>query len=366
MLNKDQIESYFNRVYQLAEKGRGKVAPNPMVGAVVVKNNTIIAEGYHTKHGAPHAERVALQKAANKAKGATLFVNLEPCSHHGMQPPCTDIIIESEIEAVYFSVRDPNPLVQDTDSVELLRKNEIKVHYGFFDEKEHRFNEVFYKNVKENMPFVTTKTASSLDGKLATAKGESQWITGVKSRELVHKLRSEATAVIVGVNTVVKDNPSLNVRLEKKRINQPYRVIVDGKGKTPVNSKVIEQNDDQKTILVLNDDTPTKIINKFKNKGIEVLLIKHKNERPNIKELLKALYKRGIYSVLVEGGGEINHAFLPFTDKFYLFYAPIIIGGHNSIPSFGGSDIKTLSQAYSLKEITNEIIGEDILITAYK
>jgi len=366
MLNREQIEGFFQQLYKLAEKGKGKVAPNPMVGALLVKNGKVIAEGYHSKKGAEHAERVAIEKAGKKAKGATLFVNLEPCSHYGDQPPCVDLIVDAGIEVVYFSVRDPNPLVKKRDSVAFLRSKEIKVHYGFFDEHEYRFNEVFYKNIKEKMPFVTIKAASSIDGKIATAKGESKWITGDSARDVVHELRNVNHAILIGVGTVIKDDPQLTTRIKnKKRTSDPYRIVLDGTGRTPVKSGIIQNNEDGKTIVVLSDTVSKSVQNKYLKLGAEVLLIKEKNGRPDIKVLLKLLYKIGICSLLVEGGSEVNAAFLPYTDKFMLFISPRIIGGKGAFPVFGGKDINSLSKALTLSDVACEKTGEDFLFTAY-
>jgi len=366
MLNREQIEGFFQQVYKLAEKGRGKVAPNPMVGAILVKNGKVIAEGYHSKYGAEHAERVAIEKAGKKAKGATLFVNLEPCSHHGNQPPCVDLIVEAGISTVYFSVRDPNPLVKKKDSVTFLREQDIKVHYGFFDEYEYRFNEVFYKNIKEKMPFVTIKGASSIDGKIATAKGESKWITGDSSRDIVHELRNVNHAILIGVGTVIKDDPKLTTRIKnKKRTTDPYRIVMDGAGRTPTNSGIIKNNEDGKTIIVLKDSVPKSVQNKYLKLGAQVLLIKEKNGRPDIKTLLRLLYRIGICSLLVEGGSEVNAAFLPFADKFMLFISPRIIGGKGAYPVFGGKDISALSKAVDLVDVDCEKLSEDFLFTAY-
>lgn len=367
MLNREQIDEFFQQVYKLAEKGRGKVAPNPMVGAILVKNGKVIAEGYHSKYGAEHAERVAIEKAGKEAKGATLFVNLEPCSHLGNQPPCVNLIVEAGISAVYFAVRDPNPLVKKNDTVSFLREKDIKVHYGFFDEYEYRFNEVFYKNIREKMPFVTIKGASSIDGKIATAKGESKWITGDSSRDIVHELRNVNHAILIGVGTVIKDDPKLTTRIKnKKRTVNPYRIILDSAGRTPVDSGIIKNNDDGKTIIVLSESVPKSVGKKYLNLGAQVLLIKETEDgRPDIKTLLKLLYKIGICSLLVEGGSEVNAAFLRHADKFMLFISPRIIGGKGAFPVFGGRDIGTLSRAVNLVDVQCEKLAEDFLFTAY-
>ncbi len=366
MLNTEQINNYFQRVYQLAEKGRGLVAPNPMVGALVIKDGQIIAEGYHSRFGSEHAEKVALTKAGELAKGATLFVNLEPCTHYGKQPPCTDIVISSGISELYFAMRDPNPLVREIDGVKLLQQKGVKVHYGFWEDHERRFNEVFYKNIEKKLPFVAVKVAVSLDGKIATAKGESKWITGNESRQYVHRLRNEYMGVFVGVNTVIRDNPQLNVRLDnKKKVNSPYRIILDGHGRTPISSNIIQSNQDKKTIVVLSDNVTDTIKKKFLKAGVELLIVKQKAGRPEVAQLLKQLYSKGIFSILVEGGSEVNSSFLPYTDKFYLFYAPLVIAGKDSISSFGGESTKALNKALHLKELSWEKIGEDLLVKGY-
>jgi len=366
-------ENYLNKCFDLALKGKGLVSPNPLVGCVITKDSQLIASGYHKKFGSYHAEVDALLKLSkNKdsvsedcAHGATMYLNLEPCNHYGKQPPCTEAIIKAGIKHVIFSMKDPNPLVTKNDSIKILKKANVKVSFGLLSEEAKRLNQFFVKNVACKEPFFILKTASSLDGKIATAKGQSKWITSSTSRNFVQELRYSVDAVLVGANTIIEDNPELTVRL-KDRKKDIYRIILDTQARIPLKAKVIINNKDKKTIIVLGENISKKKIKTFKDRGVTVLLapINKASQKIDIKKLSKLLYKLSICSVLVEGGGTINEAFLRsgVLDEYYGFIAPKFIGGKESLTSIEGNGITDLKNAFLLKEFTVESLGEDILV----
>ncbi len=366
-------DKYMKRVLELAAKGKGRTSPNPMVGAVIVKSGRIIAEGYHRKAGTPHAEVVALKKAGAKAKGATLYVNLEPCCHTDKKtPPCTKAIIQSGIGKVVIAIKDPNPKVSGR-GIRELGKAGIMAETGIMKLEAQELNKAFIKFITKKKPFVILKIAQSLDGKIATAKGESKWITGKKARNLVHKLRNEVDAVLVGINTVKKDNLSLDCRIRGGR--NPYRVIVDSRLQIPLNSKVLRHKD-AKTIVATTKKGSKNKIASVKKRGAHVLIIDSPIRKKtstkvsngvNLKSLMKALGKLDISSVMIEGGSSINASALAdgIVDNLMIFIAPMIIGGTDSILSIGGKSPASLSKALRMKNIHVKKIGEDILFEGY-
>lgn len=367
-------EDYIRRCFNLAKFGTGKVAPNPLVGAVIVKNGEVIAEGYHRAHGEAHAERAAILKLVTKgvvnhcASGASLYVSLEPCNHHGRTPPCTEMIIEAGIKKVFFAVRDPNPKVAKNDSVKILKKAGIQVNYPILEKEAKELNRIFFKNILKKEPYYILKTAMSLDGKIATRTGESKWITSEKSRQLVHELRFAADAILVGVNTIIKDNPELTVRLPKKE-KAIYRIILDTNGRIPKNAKVIKQNKDKKTLLVVSEQLLPGKLAELKKLNVALLLapVDKKTQQLDLKKLSKMLFELSICSVLIEGGSTVIDSFVRanLLDEYYCFIAPKIIGGKNSPTTVGGHGFANLKEARKLKfkEITK--IGQDTLIHAY-
>lgn len=355
---------YMKHAIKLAKRAMGRTSPNPLVGAVVVKDGEIISQGYHKRAGMPHAEIEALKAAGERARGADLYTNLEPCNHFGRTPPCTQAIIEAGISRVFIGMRDPNPSVKG-GGAEYLKAHGITVEVGILEEECKRLNEIFIKYVTSGMPFVILKLAASLDGKIALANGESKWITNEKSRKYVHSLRNRLDAVLVGIGTVLKDDPQLTARLPGAK--QPIRIVLDTHLRIPLSAKVLNTDLPAKTLIVTGPEASNDKINNIKEKGAYVMEIGLKNGVINLKELLLKLGEREITSILVEGGASIAASFLKekLIDKFYFFYAPKIIGGHHSIPMIGGRDINSMDQAIHLKELSIRRFGEDVLITGY-
>ena len=346
------------KVLRLAAKAAGMTSPNPMVGAVLVKNGKLIAEDYHRKPGTPHAEALVIQKAGEKARAAILYVNLEPCCHTDKRtPPCTKAIINAGIKKVVIGMKDPNPKVAGK-GIEELEKAGIKIISGILEEKAKKLNEAYIKYITTRKPFVILKVAMTLDGKIATPEGESKWITGEKAREKVRRLRSSVDAIITAIGTVKADNPRLTARIKGKK--DPLRIIIDPALETPLDSRIL--NAPPETIII-TEDTGNKA-NKIEEAGIKLI---HYTGRLDLKWLMEKFGKMDITSVLIEGGSSLNSHALEdgIVDKVMFFIAPKIIGGKDSFPAVGGKVFRKLSEAYKLKDINVKRIGEDILIEGY-
>jgi diaminohydroxyphosphoribosylaminopyrimidine deaminase/5-amino-6-(5-phosphoribosylamino)uracil reductase len=359
-------KKYMQRCLTLAKKAGGLTSPNPMVGAVVVKNNTIIGEGFHTRAGFPHAEVEALKQAGKEARGATLYVNIEPCCHFGKTPPCTDMIIKSGIKSVFIGMQDPNPLVSG-NGIKQLQQAGISVEQGLLKTEASRLNEVFIKYITKKRPFVVLKTAISLDGKIATFTGESKWITGEKARKFAHTLRSYYDAVLVGIGTVLKDDPLLTLRGSLKNIRQPVRVIVDSSAKIPIECQLLKTTKNMRTIIAVTKNAVASKLKKLTNTGAEVLLTQSQNDRVNLDDLLNKLGSMGITSMLVEGGGEINASFIDsdLVDKLLIFIAPKIIGGREGVSFVQGKGVSHLRECSLYERPRIKRMGEDILLETY-
>ena len=342
----------------------GRVSPDPYVGAVVVKNNKIIAKGYHGEVATPHAESWALKKAGEKARGATLYVNLEPCCHYGNNPPCADLILSCGIKEVVVAMQDPNPLVNGK-GIKKLRKHGVKVRVGLLEKQAKLLNEVFIKNITTSLPFVVLKEAQTLDGKIATRTGNSRWVSSVDTQKFAHSLRNVYDAILCGVNTVLLDDPKLTTRLAIK-IKNPIRIILDSKARTPLNSNVLNVKE-ARTIIVVGPKAPKKKVKAIEAKGAEVLKINALNGKINVQMLLKKLGKMKITSVLVEGGGEVAASFLEkgLVDKAHFIFAPKIFGGRDAKTGVEGTGVKLPSQALMLKDLEVSRLGPDILISGY-
>ena len=356
--------TYMQIALKLAAKARGRTSPNPLVGAVVVKGGEIISSGYHRKAGTAHAEVIALRRAGPLARGATLYVNLEPCCHTDKRtPPCTKAIIEAGIKKVVVAMADPNPSVSGR-GLRALRRAGITTELGVLGKEARKLNEVFITYIKTRRPFVILKIAQSLDGKIATARGESKWITGSKARKAVHTLRSSADALLVGRGTVEKDNPSLDCRIDGGR--NPYRVIVDSSLSIPIQSKVLHHNDG-KTIIATTKQASKNKISRIEKLGCMVLIVKNKNSRVDLQSLMQKLGKLEITSVMIEGGSSISASALQsrIVHKVMFFTAPKIIGGADSIPSIGGNSPARLSNALALKDLQTSRVGDDVLLEGY-
>lgn len=350
---------------KLAEKGRGRTSPNPMVGAVVVKDGNVIGRGFHEKIGTPHAEIMAINKATKSTKGATLYINLEPCNHQGRTPPCTDTIIKSGIKKVVVGVEDPNPVVSGR-GIKKLKEAGIDVKLGVLEEESKKLNEAYIKYITTGKPFVILKVATSLDGKIATRNGESQWITGEVSRKTVHQLRNEVDAVLVGIGTVFMDNPRLSTRLNIPDSRDPLRIIVDSLLRIPSKANVFNNDSKEKTIIVTTQFAPADKIKLLEDKA-KVIVIKSKDRRVNLKGLLKKLGQMGVTSLMVEGGSEINFSILSegLVDKVIFFIAPKIIGGRGAKSPVGGEGVAKLKDAVQLTDISIKRFEDDIMVEGY-
>jgi len=358
-------EKYMRMALRLAEKAKGRTSPNPMVGAVVVKNGHIIGRGYHRKAGEPHAEAIALKKAGPAAKGATLYVTLEPCSHTNKRtPPCTPLVIRSGIKRVVIAMIDPNPRVSG-GGIRTIRKSGTELVTGVLEAEARKLNEAFIKHVTTKTPFVTLKIAQTLDGKIATASGESKWITGEEAREEGRRLRDINDAILVGINTVLKDNPSLTTRIPGGR--DPIRVIVDSRLRMPLNAKVLIQKSPAKTMIATLSNVPESKIKKLQDIGAEVLTIKSAHGRVDLHDLVKKLGKKDIMSVLIEGGAEVNASALKsnIVDKIVMFIAPTIMTGKDSLCSISGISPKTIDHVIKLRSVTSRFVGHDLMIEGY-
>ena len=342
----------------LARKGAGKVNPNPLVGAVIVNDGKIIGKGYHESYGKAHAEINAFKDAETELiEGSTMYVTLEPCSHYGKTPPCVDQIIENRIKRVVIGMVDPNPLVSGK-GVKKLQEAGIDVTVGILEDKCKKLNEVFIKYITKKKPFVVLKTAMSLDGKISTTSGESKWITDKEARENVHILRNELTAIMIGIDTVIIDNPDGR---------NPIRIVVDSNLRIPYDSKILQTAKKFKTIIATTEKARKEKIHKLKDLGIIVIETKSKNEKVDLKDLMHKLGNQNIDSILLEGGSTLNYSALEsgIVDKILVYIAPKIIGGMKSKTPVGGSGISHLKDAFKVRELSTSIIGKDILLQGY-
>lgn len=355
---------YMGLAKELAKKGIGKVNPNPLVGAVIVKNQEIIGKGYHMAYGKAHAEINAFNNATNDVKGATMYITLEPCSHYGKTPPCVDQIIQKGIKRVVVGSLDPNPLVAG-NGIKRLKEAEIEVEVGVLESECNKVNEVFMKYIVTKRPFVVMKCAMSLDGKISTSSGESKWITGEASRRYVHETRNKLSGIMVGVETVIKDNPELTCRIDNGR--NPVRIIVDSTLRIPLESKVIKETYKAKTIIATTKKASEDKIKTLEDKGVSILIIKLKNERVDLNDLMTKLGELEIDSILLEGGATLNFSALDegIVDKVEIYIAPMIIGGEVSKTPVGGRGVEFLKEAYKLKDLSSKCIGDDILLEGY-
>lgn len=357
-------EFYMREALRIAAYASGRTTPNPLVGAVIVKDNRIVGQGWHRKAGTEHAEIHALHQAGELAKGADIYVTLEPCSHYGKTPPCCQAIIKAGIKRVIVAMTDPNPLVAGNGLKELKAAG-IEVVEGVCRDEAEKLNEVFLKWVVHKMPFVVVKTAMTLDGKIATVSGDSKWITNEKSRKFVHQLRDLYDGILVGIGTVLADNPTLTTRLDHLGKN-PVRIIVDSKARIPLDSIVITDKSAH-TILAVTERASQEKIAALLQVGIEVIVTKEKADQVDLSDLLKILAEKNICSILVEGGSRINYSFFVehLVDKVHCFIAPKIIGGTDAASPIGGKGTFYMKDAYQLNDITTERFDEDILITGY-
>ncbi|MDI7258945.1 MAG: bifunctional diaminohydroxyphosphoribosylaminopyrimidine deaminase/5-amino-6-(5-phosphoribosylamino)uracil reductase RibD [Thermodesulfobacteriota bacterium] len=356
-------EHWMRRALRLAARGRGRTSPNPMVGAVLLKDGKVIGEGYHKRAGESHAEIIAIKRAGNAARGATLYINLEPCSHYGKTPPCAHALIEAGMKRVVVGMEDPNPLVKGR-GMEALRKAGLDVETGILEEECRRLNEAFCKYILKKEPFVMMKIASTLDGKIATQRGESKWITGEASRRFVHRLRDQVDGLLVGIGTILKDDPMLTARIRGGR--DPYRIVLDSRLRIPEGARVVVTSP-AKTIIATTELAPVERREALEKNGVRVLILDSTQERVNLRSLLSKLGEMEMMSLLIEGGSEVNGSFLDqgLIDKIFLFLSPKLMGDCQSPGIFKGRGAATLEEACSLNRLSVKRIGEDILVEGY-
>ena len=353
----DKDNEFMTYALSLAERGKLWTSPNPMVGAVITSNNKIIGEGFHEKYGREHAEVNALKGLGDNLEGATLYVTLEPCSIHGKTPPCTDAILSSRIRRVVIAMKDPNPQINGA-GIKILGDKGIKVDVGLLEEKAGRLNEKYAKYASTSVPWVTLKAAQTLDGRIADMNGDSKWITGESSRRTVHSLRATHDALLVGAGTVIKDNPTLDVRhVEGKN---PVRVIIDEDLAADLNSNVYQVKSDATTILFTAEKNSRGKIDILSEKGVKVITYEN-SDGLDISWMLRKLGSLGISSLLVEGGSKIFSSFLSSdsVDRYIFFVNPSLMG--NGLDTFKSDGFK-VSKRLQLKEQSIELVGEDFMI----
>ncbi|PEL09924.1 bifunctional diaminohydroxyphosphoribosylaminopyrimidine deaminase/5-amino-6-(5-phosphoribosylamino)uracil reductase RibD [Bacillus sp. AFS017336] len=355
-------EFYMNLAIQNAMATKGQTDPNPLVGSVIVNDNRIVGIGTHLKAGEPHAEIHALRMAGEKAIGGTIYVTLEPCSHHGRTGPCAEAIVKAGLKKVVVATLDPNPLVAGR-GIRILQDAGIEVITGVCEEQSIKMNEVFNKFIVENIPYVVMKSASTLDGKIATHSSDSKWITSAEARNDVHQLRNEIGAILVGVNTVVKDNPELTTRIPNGR--NPVRVILDSTLKIPLDSKVVIDQQAETWIFTSQKHSEQKKI-ELENLGVKVFVTNDVN-RVDLQEMLRTLGELSISSLLVEGGGEVNASFMneKLVDKVIVYLAPKLIGGKSAPTFLEGTGIDKMGQAIELNDLQITKIGPDYKFIGY-
>lgn len=354
---------YLRLACRLAEKAAGRTSPNPMVGAVLVRNEEIVGSGFHQFAGGDHAEIVALKKAGSKAQGSTLYINLEPCNHQGRTPPCTRSLIAAGVKQIVAGMKDPNPLVSG-NGLRALRRAGIKVRTGILEEECRTLNEAFTKFITRGLPFVTVKLAASLDGKIATASGDARWISCERSRATVHLLRNRYDAVLVGAGTVVTDNPQLTCRIAGGR--DPWRIILDARLRIPLAAEFLRQPGSDKNIIVTSNSAPADKIRALEDLGATVWRLPLREGAVPWLPVLKKLAKMGIVSVLIEGGAITAAGALKekAVDKMLLFYAPKLLGGdaHYMIDSLG---VQRIKQSVALQRLKVQKSGTDLLVSGY-
>ena len=358
-------DEYFMRLaLDLAASAKGKTNPNPLVGAVIVKDGMIVGSGLHRKAGEPHAEVHAFRMADQHAKGATLYVTLEPCSHFGKTPPCAILVKESGVSRVVIAMKDPNPLVAGR-GIKIIEEAGIVVETGVLETEARKLNERFIYNMLHEMPFVISKTAMTLDGKIAAYNGHSKWVTGEESRKSVHYLRNQTDAILVGIGTVLADDPMLTTRIPEGGKN-PIRVILDSELRTPLDAKITDCSE-AKTWIFAKEGADSNKSAALTQKGVQVFTAPTGKGGLDLSSVLKQLYENGVTDVLVEGGSEINAAFLRngLINKYLVYIAPKLLGGRHSLTPFSGKDAETMDEAVIVDFESIEHFGNDLLVTAY-
>jgi len=359
----NEDERYMLRAIELAEGGRGWTSPNPLVGAVIVEAGRIISEGFHEFAGGPHAEVNALENATEDVTGATMYVTLEPCAHQGRTPPCADRVVESGVTRVVMAIKDPNPQVSGAGK-RLLREHGLQVDSGPYPEIARRQNEGYLKWITTGLPFVTLKMAMSLDGKVATRTGESKWISSEISRADAHLIRASSDAIMVGIGTVVHDDPRLTARTGRQKPTTT-RVVVDSLGRTPLDSHVAD-TEEAATLVAVSGRAPEESVRALEERGVEVARMDDRG-KVDLRGLLELLGERGVLNLLVEGGPELTRAMWEagLVDKLVFYFAPKVIGGCGAPGPVGGTGVDSIDQAYPLTIDAVFAIGPDLKVVAY-
>lgn len=352
------------RALELARRHRGFTSPNPCVGAVIVRDGKVVGEGAHVSAGKPHAEAVALSNAGERARGATLYCTLEPCNHHGKTPPCTEAIIAAGVSRVVFAVEDPNPDVAGKGA-ERLREAGVEVTSSILEDEAHHLNREFFHFCRTSRPWVVLKMATSLDGKVATASGESQWITSPESREHAHRLRHEVDAVVVGAGTLTADNPRLTVRIPGGPWKQPRRIVLDSIGRAAPEAALFDPTVTSRAILATTAQASETTLVAFESRGVDVLVAENDTMgRVDLSSFLRLLGQRGIQSLLVEGGPRVAGSFLEsdLVDEVVSYLSPSLIGGDEAKNALAGPGRAVLSERLWLDRLTVDRAGNDIVV----
>lgn len=357
---------YMRRALELAERAQGRTSPNPLVGAVLAKEGRIVGEGWHRRAGTPHAEVHALRDAGDEARGAALYVTLEPCCHHGRTPPCTDALIEAGVTEVHMAMLDPNPAVAGRGRAALEAAG-VRTIVGDGADEAHRLNKVFLHWIGTGRPFVIAKFAMSLDGKIATHTGEAKWISGPASRRYTHRLRDILDAILVGVDTVIADDPRLTTRLEQDDVRHPLRIVLDSRGRIPRDATLLDPALPGQTMIATTEHMPAAIRRALMARGADVLVLPADDGRVSLPALLEQLGRREITSLLVEGGGTVLESFFVqrSVDQVLAFVAPIVIGGSAAPTPVGGTGVARLVDAQRLAELQVQRLDDDVLMTGY-
>jgi diaminohydroxyphosphoribosylaminopyrimidine deaminase/5-amino-6-(5-phosphoribosylamino)uracil reductase len=359
-------ETYMKMALSLAEQGRGWTSPNPMVGAVVVREDKVVGTGFHRKAGGPHAEIYALEKAGENAQGSTLYVTLEPCNHTGRTPPCTKVIIQSGIKSVVAGMKDPNPQVAG-GGLEFLRSQGLDVTVGVCEDECRRLNEAFIKHITTGLPFVILKSASTLDGRIATRSGDSKWITNKRSRQFVHELRHAVDAIMVGMGTVAKDNPMLTTRLEDSKGSDPVRIVLDTHLSISLEAQLLHLSSGSDTLIVFGNSVVPEKRKAIEKTGVRLLAMDCDENHIDLNALMKELGNMKIMSLLVEGGSRVNGSAIRagIVDKIYMFYAPKICGGDDGVSICTGPGVELMEHSIGLEEISVHRFDDDVMIEGY-
>ena len=358
--------AYLQMSYGLAEKAIGWASPNPYVGAVILSQGIIVGYGYHKKPGEQHAEIIALERAGSRAKNGTAYITLEPCTHWGRTPPCVDKVLQAKLRRVVISAYDPNPLVYK-QGVQKMRQAGIEVSVGLLQDKNQRLNETYLKYITKKIPFVTLKAAVSLDGKTATKAHDSQWISSALTRDYIHLLRGEYDAIMVGINTLLKDDPLLTVRHPHWKGKRLTRIILDSQLRFPLTAKIMATLSQGKILVFTRQQASPQKAEALRKKGIEVIPISQASGKIHLPEVLFWLAKHKISSILVEGGGQVQTSLLEekLVDKIFLTLSPKMIGGKQAPTFFQGKGVDFVKEALSLKKIRSFQIDDDILLEVY-